>query len=293
MKKALSLLLALVLCLSLCACGGGNDETEPNASETPAVNPGSIGTNNETKDDEIPSVDSAAVLKDGACGSTATFKLYDNGVLVISGSGSIDRDSPFKSYNDYIKFVRIEEGITEIAVAAFKSIDSFTVVELPATLKIIGSNAFNGCSSLKYINFPDGLEYIGESAFGITRIKELYLPNSLTRIEDFTFSHNDSLEFVYIPGSVKTIGKSVFSGCDSLEVIILGEGVERIGDNSFDFKGSPKIAIPDSVVDCGYDNIDYRKTVYCNEGSVAAAYYPEYVDVIVGYDGFIKNYDIP
>ena len=76
-----------MLCLSLCACGGGNDETAPNASETPAVNPGSIGTNNETKDDEIPSVDSAAVLKDGACGSTATFKLYDNGVLVISGSG--------------------------------------------------------------------------------------------------------------------------------------------------------------------------------------------------------------
>lgn len=293
MKKVISLLLALVMCLSLCACGGGSDETTPAANETPAVNPGSNGANSETKDDEIPSVDSAAVLKEGACGSTANFKLYDNGVLVISGSGSIDRDSPFKSYNDYIKFVRIEEGITEIAVAAFKSVDSFSVVELPTTLKKIGSNAFNGCFKLKYINFPDGLEYIGESAFSITSIKELYLPDSLSEIEDFTFSNNDSLEFVYIPGSVKTIGKYVFSDCDSLEVIILGEGVERIGDNSFDFKGSPKIAIPDSVVDCGYDNIDYRKKVYCNEGSIAAAYYPEYVDVIVGYDGFVKNYDLP
>ena len=41
MKKAISLLLALVLCLSLCACGGGNDtpETTPNAENetTPHV----------------------------------------------------------------------------------------------------------------------------------------------------------------------------------------------------------------------------------------------------------------
>ena len=84
MKKTISLLLALVMCLSLCSCGGGNDETAPTTNEAPAVNPGSIGTNNEAKDDEIPSVDSAAVLKEGACGSTSTFKLYDNGVLVIT-----------------------------------------------------------------------------------------------------------------------------------------------------------------------------------------------------------------
>lgn len=292
MKKFLCLFLAIVLCFSLCACGS-NDETSSTVSGTPAVTPGSISTNSKAEGNEIPSVASATVLKNGTCGSTATFKLYDNGVLVISGSGSIDSDSPFKSYNDHIKFVRIEEGITEIAVRAFMGIDSFSVVELPTTLKEIGKNAFNGCYNLKYINFPDGLEYIGEGAFSITNIKELYLPNSLTMIRDYTFSNNDSLEFVYIPGSVKTIGKSVFSSCDSLEVIILGEGVERIGDNSFDFKGLPKIAIPDSVVDCGYDNIDYRKTIYCNDGSVVATRYPKYVDVFVGYDGFVKNYDIP
>lgn len=34
MKKALSLLLALVLCLSLCACGGSNDEPETTEAQT-------------------------------------------------------------------------------------------------------------------------------------------------------------------------------------------------------------------------------------------------------------------
>lgn len=38
MKKAISLLLALVLCLSLCACGGGNSDTPdtPETTETTA-----------------------------------------------------------------------------------------------------------------------------------------------------------------------------------------------------------------------------------------------------------------
>lgn len=34
MKKALSLILALVLCLSLCACGGGDTEESTNSSES-------------------------------------------------------------------------------------------------------------------------------------------------------------------------------------------------------------------------------------------------------------------
>lgn len=40
MKKALSLLLALVMCLSLCACGGGNDTTVPTEPPTVKVNLG-------------------------------------------------------------------------------------------------------------------------------------------------------------------------------------------------------------------------------------------------------------
>ena len=37
MKKAISLLLALVMCLSLCACGGGNDTPETTVAPTKAT----------------------------------------------------------------------------------------------------------------------------------------------------------------------------------------------------------------------------------------------------------------
>ena len=39
MKKAISLLLALVLCLSLCACGGGNDAPETTEAPTETTVP--------------------------------------------------------------------------------------------------------------------------------------------------------------------------------------------------------------------------------------------------------------
>ena len=39
MKKAISLLLALVLCLSLCACGGGNDAPETTEASTETISP--------------------------------------------------------------------------------------------------------------------------------------------------------------------------------------------------------------------------------------------------------------
>ena len=40
MKKALSLILALILCLSLCACGGKNTtEPEPEATTEPVTTP--------------------------------------------------------------------------------------------------------------------------------------------------------------------------------------------------------------------------------------------------------------
>lgn len=53
MKKAISLLLALVMCLSLCACGGGNDSPETNEppveTSAPATNTATVITSeNET-----------------------------------------------------------------------------------------------------------------------------------------------------------------------------------------------------------------------------------------------------
>lgn len=295
MKKLLALLLAAVMCLSLAACGGNDNQptnTPSNQGNTPAVGDGTA--NNKTEG--IPSVGNAKVLKEGSCGDSATFKLYDNGVLVISGTGSVAEENPFDTYGDYLKYIRIDEGITDIAKSAFRGIDSYSIVELPSTLKTIGNYAFGECIGLKTINFPEGLESIGENAFYITSIESIVLPSTITEIAEGAFSYNDRLETIIIPGNVKTIRKGAFQDCDKLTTIILCEGVETIEEKAFDAKGSRKMAIPDSVISIGGDNIDYRTKIYCNDGAAAIDFASRYkcdVDTVTGYDGFVKNYDIP
>ena len=66
MKKAISLLLALVMCLSLCACGGGNDapETTEPLSEATQVPTTEANTEPETSIpvEVVPSLDTSWVL---------------------------------------------------------------------------------------------------------------------------------------------------------------------------------------------------------------------------------------
>ena len=67
MKKALSLILALVLCLSLCACGGGN---KPANTETNPKNPENIATDssneNNTTEATNTQIDYKAILINGS-----------------------------------------------------------------------------------------------------------------------------------------------------------------------------------------------------------------------------------
>lgn len=288
-KRMINLFLAVVMSLSLVGCAentngtnlgetqGDTTTTKPQDNITmPEVNSGTSQENNSL----IPSTDSASVLKEGDCGKTATFKFYDNGVLVISGTGSIAQENPFNTYGDHVKYIRIEEGISAIEDDVFRGIDSFSIVELPKSIRTIGNRAFSVCTGLKMINFPNGLEHIGYSAFSYT-----------------------GLEQIVIPGTVNTIDTEAFYGCESLALVILCDGINTVNDGNLgvswnaDRYCSRIIAIPDSVTTIKDDDFIDSTTVYCNEGSVAAEYfagkYNVSVDVIVGYDGFVKDYDLP
>ena len=317
MKKTISLLLALVQCLSLCACGGGNEAPVATGGDAPVAGPvEGPGNNESTEVKEIPSVASASVLKEGSCGTSTTFKLYDNGVLVVSGSDAITE--PFEKFNDYIKYIKVEEGITYIGNKVFAGLKSCTMAELPSTLKTIDVAAFANSSNLETVNLPDELESIGTNAFyfaGLTSIEipssvvsmgsgafsycdleELIIRNGIPELPSGAFEGNDELEFVVVPGSVKYIGEDAFRGCESLETVILCEGVEYIGASAFE--NIKTFAIPDSFQsvassDMGEPNpTNSSSTVYCNDGSQAANRFSSVADIIVGYDGFIKNYNL-
>lgn len=82
-----------------------------------------------------------------------TWKLYNNGTLVISGNGAIEDYDLFGEYispwrEDNITEVIIEDGVTHIGSYAFLQCESLTSITIPNSVTSIGRSAFSGCTSL-------------------------------------------------------------------------------------------------------------------------------------------------
>ena len=124
---------------------------------------------------------------DGYCGENVTWKLWDDGTLVIAGTGPMT-SAPWQSNGTDlgdITMVIIEEGVTAIAEGAFRDCANLASVTFQAvagtnsvgsnvtthgkrttaTLTYIGDCAFFACLALQEIELPESVEYIGEAAF--------------------------------------------------------------------------------------------------------------------------------
>lgn len=119
------------------------------------------------------------VLISGKCGADITYYLEKNGVLTLQGSGKTysynsAKKTPWKEYEQQIKEVRIEDGISELGTQLFRGVSSIKKVTLPKSLVNIGTRCFEGCTGLTSVTFPENLEKIGEKAFPYIMINNLY-----------------------------------------------------------------------------------------------------------------------
>lgn len=228
-KGLLPLTLALLLCLGLLPASAMAEE--PEGSISPVEDEGQIG---ETQD-VIPIIDS------GPCGDSVSWRLTENGALVILGSGDMwdytVQNAPkwMSSYARQITRIVVMEGVTGIGEKAFftgpypQQIKPEEIL-LPKSLRRIGNFAFT-LSVYGSLTLPDGLQEIGEDAFeGCQITGELR-----------------------IPGTVQRIGSCAFLDCAELESLVLAEGVKEIGSQAFARCGSLReVHIPASVTSIGY-----------------------------------------
>ncbi len=104
----------------------------------------------------------------------------------------------------------------------------------------IGDYAFNACSKLATVNLPDGVTTIGNWAFAATGIKSIVLPSTLQTIGDWAFCNNSSLVSVNFAlndddkCALKSIGYMAF-GATGLTEFIFPETIETLtlGSNLF------------------------------------------------------------
>ena len=235
----------------------------------------------------------------GKCGDNLTWKIDNNEVLTISGTGRIpdyndpssggNNTAPWYGYAYQIKKVvlgsgvqnignnafagcygmtdiTIPDGVTSIGDSAFDWCSALTEISIPGTVSSIGDSAFYGCSALTEISIPGTVSSIGDSVFsGCSALTEISIPDTVSSIGDSAFSRCSALTEISIPSTVSSIGSYAFSGC-ALREVEIPQGITSIQTRTFQYCTQlTKITIPDSVTSveiCAFDNCPVLKTVY-------------------------------
>ena len=195
---------------------------------------------------------SANAEKSGTCGPNLKWELANDGVLTITGEGemtdySYSNQSPW--YDQHIKRIIIDDGVTTIGEFAFRDCSNLTSVTIPNSVTEIRGHAFDGCSALTSVTIPNSVTTIGWSTFsGCSAITSVTIPNSVTEIRGSTFKDCSSLTSVTIPNSVTTIRMYAFSGCSALTSVTIPNSVKVIEYSAFrDCRSLTSITIPNSV----------------------------------------------
>ena len=138
------------------------------------------------------------------CGENLTWKLDDDSILTISGTGKMENWSdsnraPWYQYNRKIKNIVIESGVTDI-----------------------GDYAFYGCSELVSVILPNSITSIGTASFfSCSALNAITIPNSVKIIKDCAFNACSALKSITIPASVTAIGEGTFRNCSGLKSITI------------------------------------------------------------------------
>ena len=111
---------------------------------------------------------------------------------------------------------------------------------------------------------------IDEQAFNGATMQSVVIPNTITYIGEFVFSHCDNLMSVTIPSSVTAIGEYAFYDCSKLTSVTIADNVKTIGAWAFAFCPIETANIPVIAV----ENITNSqiKTVVITSGDAIGEY---------------------
>ena len=135
----------------------------------------------------------AEIERSGTCGENLTWTLDSDGILTISGTGDMTNFAsisytPWQPYNEKVKKIVIEDGVTSIGKDAFSGMDNLETVVMADSVTVINMGAFTGNRNIKNINLSKNLTTIGETAFYCCYgIEEFDFHEKVEIICDYTF----------------------------------------------------------------------------------------------------------
>lgn len=154
--------------------------------------------------------------------------------------------SPFICYGLTITNGSMVFEVVEPNVVSIKQIQNDIIgVSIPAefdyegvhyVVQYVGNSAFKDCSQIREVNLPNTIKRIEDFAFwGCIVLPNLHLEHctSLSYIGKGAFEDCISLSEITIPNSVETIGENAFIDCKSLISMHLPDGTRTINRSAF------------------------------------------------------------
>ena len=125
------------------------------------------------------------------------------------------------------KSIEVAEIPSEILGCPVVTIGSWNVTDAPG---------FSGCSSLREVIIPDTVTRIADDAFkDCVSLESVNIPDGVIEIENYAFENCTSLTEITIPESVERISCNAFSNCTSLTELTIPESVLYIFSYAFEY----------------------------------------------------------
>ncbi|MBO7214878.1 MAG: leucine-rich repeat protein [Clostridia bacterium] len=300
MKRKILTLLALTLTLTLSlffvACGGGDNGGNSGGSNPPASDNGGEENGGSNQDSHVCSFDGFRLVaptcssegydeKSCTCGEVVKENYtpriahtIEAGVCTVCSNAVSDiRLVKITGKDEYSvrglgSFTGTEiiipneyngMPVTDINASAFKG-KLITSVYIPASVKVIGKQAFSGCINLTSVSIESGsaLESVGLDAFeecsnllltnvdgsgylgdatspvvlikGDTEKAQVTINSSCRVIYQKAFENNAVISEVTIPASIQNIGESAFYKCNNVKKVNYGGTTTEWADIDFD-----------------------------------------------------------
>ena len=178
---------------------------------------------------------------------------------VITGYKGIDNDLVIPDSID-------NAVVTSIGEKAFAESNQFESITIPDSIGSIGEGAFDCREDLSkvYINSLENwckIDFKDSGSQPMCNFADLYIngnlltdltvPDSITSINNYTFSGCTSITSVTLPNCITKICDDAFSFCDNLEKVEFGHELKSIGNYAFAYTSLKNITIPDSVTYIG------------------------------------------
>ncbi len=163
-------------------------------------------------------------------------------------------------YNGNSYTVDTIAGGTEYRKGVFYNVrETLTSIEIPSSIKTIGTSAFEGCTKLTDVTLNEGLELIvnkentigAGGAFQNTGITAIEIPSSVKSIDHSAFYNCEQLTSVILNEGIMELGTSIFRGCSKLIIISLPSSLEEVGTSAFQYCTSL------TEINVGADNPNY------------------------------------